>query len=165
LFLEELAASLAEGIPTGTALPTTVRVAISSRIDALPKHERAIVLDASVIGKVFWRGAVDALDHASVDEGLDALEERDLIRREPTSRVPGDVEYSFKHALICDVAYGTLPRADRRSRHAAVAAYVEETVGEHARDLAWLLAHHWREGGEPARAMDYLLLAAGAARD
>ncbi len=165
LFLEELAASLAEGIPPGTALPTTVRVAIASRIDALPPEERAALLDASVVGKVFWRGSLRAMDHELIADVLEALEARDLIRREPTSRMRGDTEYAFKHVLIRDVAYGTLPRPDRRTRHAAVARYVEEMAGEQVRDIAWLLAHHWREAGEPDRAIDYLLLSAEAARD
>jgi class 3 adenylate cyclase/tetratricopeptide (TPR) repeat protein len=165
LFVEELAASLAEGIPPGSALPTTVRVAIASRIDSLPPEERALLLDASVVGKVFWRGSLQAMDHESVGDSLDALEARDLIRREPTSRMRDDAEYTFKHVLIRDVAYGILPRAERRKRHAAVASYVGTMAGEQVRDIAWLLAHHWREAGEPGRAIDYLLLAAEAARD
>ena len=165
LFVEELAASLAERIPPGAGLPTTVRVAIASRIDALPPEERAALLDASVVGKVFWRGSLQAMDHAAVDEVLDALEARDLIRREPTSGMRGDVEYTFKHVLIRDVAYGTLPRPDRRTRHAAVARYVEEVAGERVRDISWLLAHHWREAGEPDRSIEYLLLTAETARD
>src|SRR5205823_4927822 len=57
-------------------------------------------------------------------------------------------------------AYGTLPRGRRRDRHAAVARYVEDAVGERTTAVAWILAHHWREAGEPARAVDYLLQAA-----
>src|SRR5205823_8869045 len=79
-------------------------------------------------------------------------------------QVEGDAEYTFKHILIRDVAYGTIPRAGRRERHAAVARYIEESVHEHVPDLAWLLAHHWREGGDPRRAIDYLLIAADRAR-
>jgi len=165
LFVEELAASLAEGIPPGAGLPTTVRMAIASRIDALPPEERAAMLDASVVGKVFWRGSLRAMDHEDVDDVLEDLEARDLIRREPTSRMRGDVEYVFKHVLIRDVAYGTLPRADRRARHAVVARYVADMAGEQVRDIAGLLAHHWREAGEPDRAIEYLLLAADTARD
>jgi len=165
LFVEELAASLAEGIAPGAGLPTTVRVAIASRIDALPAEERAALLDASVVGKVFWRGSLEAMDHDDVAETLDALEARDLIRRERTSSMGGDTEYTFRHVLIRDVAYGTLRRPDRRTRHAAVAHYVENMAGEQVRDIAWLLAHHWREAGEPGRAVEYLLIAAEAARD
>jgi class 3 adenylate cyclase/tetratricopeptide (TPR) repeat protein len=160
LFLEELSSSVAEG-SGGTELPTTVRAAIASRIDALPAAPRALLLDASVIGKTFWRGALAAIRPGDdLDEALDSLEARDLVRREPTSRVPGDAEFSFKHMLIRDAAYSTLPRPARRERHAAVARYIEARGPDQARDLAWLLAHHWQEAGESARAVEYLLLAA-----
>src|SRR5436190_11056643 len=126
LFLEELAASIAEGARGGAELPATVREAIASRIDILPPAERAVLLDASVIGKTFWRGVLRSIGPAEgIDTALDALEARDLIRHEPRSQVEGDREFSFKHMLIHDVAYGTLPRAVRRERHAAVATYVE----------------------------------------
>jgi tetratricopeptide (TPR) repeat protein len=140
-------------------------VAIASRIDALPAEERAALLDASVVGKVFWRGSLEAMDHHDVAETLDALEARDLIRRERTSSMSGDAEYTFRHVLIRDVAYGTLRRPDRRTRHTAVAHYLERMAGEQVRDIAWLLAHHWREAGESSRAVEYLLIAAEAARD
>src|SRR6476661_10293897 len=149
----------------GTELPTTVRVAIAARIDALPPAERAALLDASVVGKVFWRGSLAAMEHEGIDAILDTLEARDLIRREPVTQMHGDSEFSFKHVLIRDVAYGTLPRQDRRDRHATVARYVEDMAGEQVRDMAWLLAYHWREAGEPAGAIGYLLIAAERARD
>ncbi len=46
-----------------------------------------------------------------------SLEQRDLVRREAVSRIRGDEQYAFKHALIRDVAYQQLPRAARRERH------------------------------------------------
>jgi tetratricopeptide (TPR) repeat protein len=101
----------------------------------------------------------------SVGEHLNALEARDLIRRVPMSRVEGDIEFSFKHMLIREVAYATLPRATRRERHGAVARFLEDGAGENARDLAWLLAHHWREAGESARAVEHLLVAARLAQE
>ena len=57
-----------------------------------------------------------------VDEALDELERRDLSAASTSSRLEGDVEYRFRHALIRDVAYATLPRAERAARHADVAA-------------------------------------------
>jgi predicted ATPase len=61
--------------------------------------------------------------------------------------------------LIRDVAYATLPRAKRRSRHAAVARFVEQDAGE-PDAVAAFLAHHWREAGDVDRALDYFLTAA-----
>jgi class 3 adenylate cyclase len=165
LFIEELAASLADRGPSDE-LPTTIRAAIASRIDALPPGPRATILAASVIGKQFWRGVLRSLDDLeNVDGALDALEARDLIRREHTSLVQGDAEYAFKHILIREVAYGTLPRADRTRRHAAVARHIEESTGHRALNLSWVLAHHWREAGEPARSLPYLIAAARQAEE
>jgi class 3 adenylate cyclase len=160
LFIEELAASLLDRGPSDE-LPTTVRAAIASRIDALPAAARATLLAASVVGKHFWRGVLRSFeDLEGVDEALEALESRDLIRREPSSQVRGDAEFSFKHILIREVAYATLPRSDRRERHAEVARYIEGIVGEGFRNLSWVLAHHWREAGEEDRAFPYLVMAA-----
>jgi class 3 adenylate cyclase/tetratricopeptide (TPR) repeat protein len=166
LFVEELATSLAEGAGDAGALPTSIREAISSRIDILQPDQRATLLDASVIGKTFWRGVVQAMGTApNIDDSLESLEARDLIRREPRSQVEGDVEFSFKHVLIRDAAYGMLPRAVRRERHAAVARTIEATGGANVGDLAWVLAHHWREGGERDRAVEYLVMAAERAHE
>jgi eukaryotic-like serine/threonine-protein kinase len=162
LFIEELAASLTEGATTAAGgLPTNVRSIVSARLDALPAAERSLVLDASVIGRVFWRRMLEHLgwESESLAEALDSLEQRDLIRREPRSRVSGDHQFSFKHSLIRDVAYATLTRAKRRARHAAVARFVEQDAGE-LDAVAAFLAHHWREAGDVERALDYLLTAA-----
>ena len=160
LFIEELAASLMDRGPSDE-LPTTVRAAIASRIDALPAEPRAAILAASVVGKHFWRGVLRSFeDLEGVDEAIDALESRDLIRREPSSQVQGDAEFSFKHILIREVAYATLARADRKQRHAAVARYIEDVAGDRSRNLAWVLAHHWREAGESERSLPYLITAA-----
>ncbi|MEA2461418.1 MAG: hypothetical protein QOH90_1595, partial [Actinomycetota bacterium] len=162
LFLEELAASLAD--LGGGTLPVTVREAIASRIDAMPAEARAVLLSAAVIGKTFWRGVLSAVDSLDgVDEGLAFLEARDLVRREGTSQLAGDAEFSFKHMLIREVAYSTVPRAARRKTHAAVARYIEVTIEGASETLASLLAHHWREADEASRAIPYLLLAAESA--
>jgi len=161
LFIEELAASVAEDAAASTReLPTTIRGIVSARLDALPPGERAVLLDAAVVGKIFWTGALERMSSGklALPELLDSLEGRDLIRREPVSRLRGDQQFSFKHDLIRDNAYATLPRPQRRKRHAEVAAFLEETTPEiHA--AASALAHHWRESGDNARAVDYFVIA------
>ena len=162
LFIEELAASLTEGATDAArALPNSVKAIIAARLDALPPTERRVLLDASVVGKTFWRGLLAQLgtpDH--LDEALDSLERRGLIRREPLSRIEGDVELSFKHLLTREVAYAILPRSARRSGHEAVARFAEETVGERLGDMAAIVGYHWREAGDPERAIEYFLAAA-----
>src|SRR5262249_14522739 len=166
LFLEELTAALLEGANVSSELPTTVRAAIAARIDALPPEQRSALLSASVVGKTFWMGALRALGHGDrVEHVLDALETRELVRREPSSTMGGDAEFSFRHVLIRDVCYATLPRAERRTAHEAVAHYIEAVAGEQDRELAWLLAHHWEQAGNLPRAIDYLLLSAERAQE
>jgi tetratricopeptide (TPR) repeat protein len=163
LFIEELAASLVErATDTVDELPTTVKGIIAARLDALPADERAVVLDASVIGKIFWQGALARLSARpeGLAAALDALEGRDLIRREESSRIQGDEEFSFKHMLIREVAYATLPKAVRPERHAAVARFVEEAAGDRIGESAAVLAYHWELAGDLARAVDYTILAA-----
>jgi class 3 adenylate cyclase len=163
LFIEELVASLGEHSTTDR-LPTTIHGIISARLDALPAEERRFLLDASVIGKTFWRGALDHLgwERPQALEVIDALEGRDLVRREPISRIQGDEQLSFKHGLIRDVAYATLPRAERRERHGRVAQFLEDQTTEMGAAAA-AVAEHWRESTEPGRAVPFLMLAADQA--
>jgi predicted ATPase len=161
LFIEELAASVAEDATASFAeLPTTIRGIVSARLDALPPGERAVLLDAAVVGKVFWTGALQRMSSGRLDlaELLDSLEGRDLIRREPVSRLRGDQQFSFKHDLIRDAAYATLPRNQRRQRHEQVAAFLEQTTSE-IPAAASALAQHWLEAGEDRRAASYFIVA------
>ena len=163
LFIEELSASLAERSTTdGGELPTSVRAIIAARLDSLPPQERAVLVDASVAGRVFWRGALTEMsERDDLSALLGSLEGRDLIQREAVSRIKGDQQFGFKHGLIHDVAYQSLPRAARRERHAAVARFLEATTASGQSHEA--LGHHWREAGEPDRAVEHLTAAADQA--
>jgi class 3 adenylate cyclase len=161
LLIEELTAWLSEGGASAPAeLPTNVKTMIAARLDRLPAPERQLLLSASVIGEVFWRGSLEALGAPGpLPELLQSLELRDLIRRMPESRIEGEQELTFKHGLIQEVAYSTLPIAARRQRHAAVARFIEAATGDSSA-YASLLAHHWRQAGDAQQAADYLLTAA-----
>jgi class 3 adenylate cyclase len=160
LFIEELAASVAERHASAEELPSSVRSIVAARLDALPPAERDALLDASVVGKVFWGGALARMSNGGDGwrDALDSLEGRDLIRRDPVSRLQGDHQFVFKHQLIREVAYGTLPRARRRERHGEVARFLEEAAGE-AGEVVAALAHHWGEAGEGARAAEFFVRA------
>ena len=162
LFIEELAAAVSE--PSTSArdeLPTTVRGLVAARLDALPPEERGVLLDAAVVGRVFWRGALSQIrgNGAALSEALDSLEARDLVRYEPFSWIEGERQFTFKHALIRDVAYAFLPRARRKQLHASVAEFLEQTTGRSGA-TASALARHWREAGQEDRALEYVILAA-----
>ncbi len=164
LFIEELAVSVSEQREEVDELPSSIRSIVAARLDALPTAERDALLDAAVVGKVFWGSAVVCMaeDADARLEALDSLEGRDLIRRDPVSRLQGHQQFAFKHQLIYEVAYATLPRAGRRARHGAIARFLESSVTEVA-DVNPALAHHWREAGEEARSVDYLFAGADQA--
>ena len=160
LFIEQLAATMAESSAAGGSMPTTIRGILAARLDALPAEERALLLDAAVVGKTFWRGALERI--AGGTDGLSgllgALERRDLILRDTGSIIEGEQQFGFKHVLIRDVAYELLPRAERRERHARVAEFFEESTAELG-EAAAALARHWRAAGAPERAVPYLIRA------
>jgi class 3 adenylate cyclase len=162
LFIEQLTATMAESGPsTPGALPNTIRGLVAARLDALPAEERSLLLDAAVVGKTFWRGAIDPVraENEGLSELLGTLERRDLIMRDTASIIEGEQQFSFKHVLIRDVAYELLPRAERRERHARVAEFFEEATSE-VGEAAAALARHWRAAGDPERALGYFVRAA-----
>ena len=141
LYAEEYARLLAEHEPGAELpLPETVQGLIAARIDALAPVEKALLQDASVIGKVFWPGAVDAERAA-----LHALERKEFVRRDRRSSVAGETQYVFLHALVRDVAYGQIPRPQRVERHRRAAEWLAALAGDRGDDLSDLLAHHYRE--------------------
>ena len=159
LFIEQLAASIGE-MPPGT-LPTNVREIVAARLDALPPAERALLLDAAVVGKVFWLGALRTMNTGNGDlmHLLEQLERRDLVRRETGSIIEGQPQFAFTHVLIRDVAYDLLPRADRSRRHALVAEFFGSTTGVSGEAIG-ALARHWRAAGDNLRAVEQLVRAA-----
>jgi class 3 adenylate cyclase/tetratricopeptide (TPR) repeat protein len=164
LFLEELAASVGE-VGEGADLPVTVREAIAARIDSMPSDVRTALLSAAVVGRTFWRSVLQSVGEIEdVDDALLVLESRDIVRRDPSSQLAGDVQFTFRHILIREVAYSILPRAARSGRHAAVARSIEDVLGASADTLSSILAYHWSESNEPARAVHYLLVVADRAR-
>ena len=161
LFIEQLAAVISESGASAGTLPTTIRGLVAARLDALPQDERDVILDASIAGRIFWRGALDriARDPDCLADALAALERRDLIRRDTVSRIEGDQQWSFKHVLIRDVAYDLQPRARRREGHRHVAEFIEQSTPE-VGEAGAALARHWRGAGELEHAVKHFVAAA-----
>jgi class 3 adenylate cyclase len=134
-------------------LPDTVQGVLAARIDLLEPDDKRTLQQASVVGRIFWRGAVAALvgDEAVVDPGLRRLEDRELVALRLGSTMAGEEELAFSHILTRDVAYESLPRRDRPAAHARVAAWIETTTGDRQREFAGLLAHHYLEAYRGAR--------------
>ncbi len=161
LFIEEMAAWLTEADITDAAgVPVNIKTIIAARLDQLPAPERQVILDASVVGDFFWLGTLEALGgNGALEETLRGLERRGLVSHSPSSRIRGDQELAFKHGLVREVAYSTLPKAARRERHGVVARFIERAAGDQTA-YAVILAHHWLEAGDAANAADHLLTAA-----
>jgi predicted ATPase len=159
LFIEQLVATIDE--TASGMLPTSVRALVAARLDALPRPERALLLDAAVVGKVFWQDALLAMnrEEGEVAHLLEELMRRDLVRRESPSMIEGQRQFAFTHVLIRDVAYDLLPRADRARRHALVAEFFESSTGVSGEAIG-ALARHWRDAGDFTRAVEQLVRAA-----
>ena len=141
--------------PRGIPVPESVHALIAARLDTLPADRKSLLHDAAVVGKVFWSGTVSALrgvKEPEVVEGLHELSRKELVRPARASSVKNQAEFSFWHVLVRDVAYGQIPRADRARKHRAVAAWIEELAGDRVTDHAELLAYHFGQALELARA-------------
>ncbi|HEX8771609.1 MAG TPA: AAA family ATPase, partial [Acidimicrobiales bacterium] len=172
LFVEELVATVAEGDGL-SGVPASLTSLLLARLDALPAEQQAALRQASVLGITFWPGAVEALnaalpttahDSPSVSDTMADLEQRDLLRAEPESTLPGEVAYSFKHALIRDAAYASLPREHRRELHRAAGAWLCRIAGERSGEFSEQLARHAAASGQPERALEHLLIAVDRSR-
>jgi class 3 adenylate cyclase/tetratricopeptide (TPR) repeat protein len=153
-FLEELVSLLIEagllsGDPArrselvpGDELPATLRGLVAARLDALDRRQRATLEDAAVVGRT---GSVAVLEAMAASRGET---EPEYVRLELVARDLLDAEgsgetWSFRSELVREVAYGTLTKADRARRHAALAVWLERRQEELGRDEDLeQLAHH-----------------------
>ena len=139
----------AESLPVDAHIPDSVR-ALAARIDLLGPSEKAALQAASVVGRIFWASPIyDLLPDNDPD--LQVLEERGFIKRRVGSSISGEREFSFKHELTRDVAYGSLTTATRARLHAGFAEWIER-LGEGRDEHASLLAHHYAEAVKPEEA-------------
>jgi predicted ATPase/class 3 adenylate cyclase len=143
----ELAARVQE-----LAVPRSLQALIGSRLDQLDASTKRIAQNASVVGAVFWPGAVAHLNgtEGDLDRGLEALARRDFIRAHEISTVAGELEYAFKHVLIRDVAYGQVPKGRRVELHVRFADWVEALpAGEE--EFVEIVAYHLEQSCRLAR--------------
>ena len=114
--------------PNGTvAVPPTIQALLAARLDQLDPSERVVLERGAVEGRVFHRGAVQALSpyETQLVTPLTALVRRELLR--PDRAVyPGEDAFRFRHLLIRDAAYDALPKATRAELHVRFAAWIDE---------------------------------------
>jgi tetratricopeptide (TPR) repeat protein len=125
------------------AVPDSLRSLIASRLDGLDPADRSLVADASVLGQAFGLPGLTAVsghDAATLEPRLKMLVRRELFDVEIDPRSPERGQYRFVQSLIREVAYGTLARRERRTRHLAAARHFE-ALGDD--ELAGALASHY----------------------
>ena len=132
-------------------LPDTVQATVLARLDLLPPDERRVLQLGAVYGRAFRASGVAALEYGTlidVDRICESLADRDLVRPAEGDR------YTFRHILIQEVAYNTLPRSERARLHAAAARWVESISEGRAVAVAEILAFHYREAAVLRTALD-----------
>ncbi len=122
------------------AVPESVEAIIRARLDTLPRPERALLQVASVVGRIFETSAVATLvdDGEPIEPRLEDAVLRDLVTEEPVL----EPSYRFKHILIRDVAYASLPKSRRADLHARVAKWLDSCGAGRTDEVADIRAYH-----------------------
>ncbi len=159
LFVEELVAMLIdEGVLrrvnggwqsdadlSQVSVPPTVSALVAARLDRLEPSERDLIGRASVVGKVFQRSAVTALSPPERREELGSrlmtLVRKELVRPDRSGHT-GDEAFRFRHILVRDAAYGSLPKEQRADLHARFAAWLEGIAGERQLEYQEVIGYH-----------------------
>ena len=129
----------------------TVLAMVQVRLEGLDTESRRVLRAGSVLGEVFWRGAVARLlgqqeDSPELAAHLVDLERREWIARQIEPTFHGEVEYVFRHALVRDAAYEMLTGADRQLGHNLAGSWLS---GAGEQDAA-VLAEHFAQVQEIA---------------
>jgi hypothetical protein len=159
LFLEELIRGVAEG--GDEAVPPTVLAMLQARLGQLEPKARQLLLAASFFGRAFWSGGIRALlgeqlTDSELQHELVRLTELEWVTPQPGSRLPEEVEYRFRHALVRDAAHALVPDSHKPAGHRLAAQWLER-LGEKDPQI---LAHHFQLGQQPERAIHFHTLAA-----
>jgi class 3 adenylate cyclase/tetratricopeptide (TPR) repeat protein len=148
LYAEEFALMFADRA-SASDVPESVQGVIAARLDSLPGDAKLTLQRAAVVGKVFWLGALEAMDGVAGSELeilLHSLERSEFVRRDRRTSVENDTQYQFAHVLLRDVAYEQIPRSDRGRLHLRAARWIEGLARRE--DAADMLAHHYTKALE-----------------
>lgn len=146
-------------------VPDTVQMVIAARLDRLERELRDILQTASVLGRSFHVRLLEALsglDDMMLTLYLATLEEFDFIAE--TKKGP-EPEYSFRHPLSQEVAYQALLKKRRRELHRLAGQAIERTYASRLEDFAEILAHHYANSDDEAKAIEWLGRAGRKARE
>ena len=148
LFAEELSRLHASGRDTRNA--PTIQAAIQVSLDVLDEECRDAVGRLSVLGLTCWDSALEALGMPEAEGIMKALVAAEILVEQNVSRFSGTREWTFKHALVRDVAYASLGERERKELHALAGAWLT-SMG----DDAAVVAGHYDLGEMPVAAADH----------
>src|SRR5262249_11045843 len=131
-----------ESSQSDVVVPPTIQALLAARLDQLDTSERGVLERGAVEGRVFHRGAVQALapEEQQVAKRLTALVRKELVRPDK-AQLPGEDAYRFRHLLIRDAAYDALPKASRADLHERFADWLE-VRGADLVELDEILGYH-----------------------
>jgi class 3 adenylate cyclase/tetratricopeptide (TPR) repeat protein len=136
-------------------VPSTIQEVILSRMDRLAREAKEAMQLASVVGREFTARVLDRI--SDLEEQLsDVLAELTALELIFQKEHFPELAYMFKHALVHDVAYATLLAERRRSLHRLVGTAIEELYSDRLAEQYETIAHHYSEGHEWEKALDYL---------
>ena len=119
-------------------VPEGINAVLAARLDLLSEPERALLQAASVVGQRFALGQVTALTSSpDIESDLESLRRKGLL----SGGDRPDEEFHFRHILIRDVAYGSLPKSGRAMLHDRFRSVLEQETGD-PNQIAEILAHH-----------------------
>jgi class 3 adenylate cyclase/tetratricopeptide (TPR) repeat protein len=143
-------------VPGAWQIPATVQAILVARIDRLSAEDKQLLLMASVIGKDVPFVLLEAIADVTGDDLRHALSRLQTAEFLYEARLFPDLEYTFKHALTHDVAYGSLLEDRRRALHAAVVQAIERLHADRLSEVVDVLAHHAVQGRLGPKAVRYL---------
>jgi DNA-binding SARP family transcriptional activator len=127
---------------TTVPVPPTIQALLAARLDQLSGEERAVIEAAAVEGQVFHEGSVARLaPNGAVSSALAALVRKELIRPEPPV-FSGERAFRFRHLLIRDAAYESIPKAARATLHEQHVTWLQARVGEQAVEFDEIVGYH-----------------------
>lgn len=151
-----------------TRLPQTLAGVLQARLDSLQNDARVAMQQAAVVGRVFWDRAVAYLSDQSLSPvlvdtpaALAVLDRRELVFSRALSSFEHTQEYLFRHALMRDVAYGSMLKRTRRGYHRLAAQWLEQVTLRSRRsdEFADLIATHYDAAEEPEQAARWYMQA------
>ena len=136
--------------PTGEIgaldVPETLHALVAARLDGLTPEERRLLQDAAVLGKSFMKAGLSALSTLSepdLEPVLTSLVRKEVLSVQADPRSPERGQYNFVQDLLKHVAYETLAKSERKTRHLAAAAYLVQAFGAGEQEIVEVIAAHY----------------------